>query len=312
MKTANYPAGVEKPKLQLNRPLVQIDEYADRLGVTRGLIEQAAELGVIRTRKFRGETFVLDVPIPELDQVKVSEQAGSQDLEQVVSKLLKQVEEKEKRNNKVEREVKEENKTGTRREWNEKFRRFAGNIRDFGKKINFRVELRNIFRRKPDLQKSEPDSAQRNTEFPGYPNEEKIRYFQRLRVRDLLANSSVPKVAKSAAVYGLLLVFTFALLANLWIYTYSGTSSTQGSGNLNTAGADAGQLKSEYSQANQQINQLKEQLAESEAQNEQLKARVDSLQDRITTLTTELSTTRSSLKQLRYQNKEALQRLESN
>jgi hypothetical protein len=313
MKTGNYPTGVEEPKLQLNRPLVQIDEYADKLGVTRGLIEQAAELGVIHTRKFRGETFVLDVPIPQLDEIKVSEQENPEDLEQVVSKLLQQVEEKErstqKTDNKAKSGIKKQEKEKDR---NEEFKRFLEGVNSFVKKINFRVDLKEIFRRKPDSQPSKPETVESAVEFPGYPEKAKLGNLQRLRVRDLLANFSVLKTLKTATVYALVVAFTFALLANLWIYTYSSGGSAQPAGNLNTAAVDVSQLKSEYSQANQQLNQLKEQLAESETQNEQLKAQIDSLQDHINTLTAELSTTRSNLKQLRYQNKEALQRLESN
>jgi outer membrane murein-binding lipoprotein Lpp len=49
--------------LQLKRTLVPIDEYAEREGVSIGIVEQCARLGIIQIRKFKGETFVVDLPL---------------------------------------------------------------------------------------------------------------------------------------------------------------------------------------------------------------------------------------------------------
>ncbi len=49
--------------LQLKRKLVPIDEYAKREGISIGIVEQCAGLGIIQIRKFKGETFVVDVPL---------------------------------------------------------------------------------------------------------------------------------------------------------------------------------------------------------------------------------------------------------
>ena len=50
------------PILQLKRKLLPIDEYAAREGISRSLVEQCAKLGIVQIRKFKGETFVVDVP----------------------------------------------------------------------------------------------------------------------------------------------------------------------------------------------------------------------------------------------------------
>lgn len=65
METMLKQVGSEKevPTLQLNRQLVAIESYAARLGVTTGIIEECGKLGIIRLRKFRGKTFVIDLPI---------------------------------------------------------------------------------------------------------------------------------------------------------------------------------------------------------------------------------------------------------
>jgi len=53
----------EGATLLLNRPLVPIDEYADRESVSTGLIEECGRLGVIQLRRYKGKTFVVDVPL---------------------------------------------------------------------------------------------------------------------------------------------------------------------------------------------------------------------------------------------------------
>ena len=51
------------PILQLNRPLLPIGEYANREGITKGLIEECGRLGIVPIRRYKGKTFVVDVPI---------------------------------------------------------------------------------------------------------------------------------------------------------------------------------------------------------------------------------------------------------
>ena len=51
------------PILQLNRPLLPIDEYAAREGVSKDIVEECGKLGIIQIRRYRGQTFVVDVPL---------------------------------------------------------------------------------------------------------------------------------------------------------------------------------------------------------------------------------------------------------
>jgi len=316
MNTVKEPPGVEEPKLCLNRPLVQIDEYASRIGVTRGVIEQAAKLGIIRTRKFRGQTFVLDIPIPEVAQLEEVRSSDSEDLQCVVSRLLSEIEKKQKTasqyndnfagNGQGSSEVNIEKNRG------KIFTGIYTIVKKLIGKLSFEIDFKGIFRRKFGSRLSKPADDETGLEFPGYPNKNRIRDLQKLRVHDLLVNSPVFKAVKSVAVYGLLVVLVLGLLANLWVYTYSDTTQPAQSGDISTASVNVNQLQSQYSKAQQRINLLEEQLAETQARNEQLESRVGSLQNRINTLNAELSITRSSLKQLRFQNRKALQQLEGN
>jgi hypothetical protein len=51
------------PTLQCKRSLLPIDEYAAREGLSRGIIEQCGKLGILQLRKYKGKTFVVDVPL---------------------------------------------------------------------------------------------------------------------------------------------------------------------------------------------------------------------------------------------------------
>lgn len=48
---------------QLKKSLTPIDEYAAREGVSRSVIEECAKLGIVHIRKFKGKSFVVDVPL---------------------------------------------------------------------------------------------------------------------------------------------------------------------------------------------------------------------------------------------------------
>lgn len=64
MKTITEQKTLEDPvpKLQLERALVPIDEFAAREGVSRSAIEDWANMGLVQIRRHKGETFVVDVP----------------------------------------------------------------------------------------------------------------------------------------------------------------------------------------------------------------------------------------------------------
>jgi len=51
------------PILQVKRPLLPIDEYASREGVSRRTVEERVDSGIIQIRKYKGKTYVVDVPL---------------------------------------------------------------------------------------------------------------------------------------------------------------------------------------------------------------------------------------------------------
>ena len=51
------------PILQLKRPLLPIDEYAARQGLSKRTVEQHVQSGTIQVRKYKGKTYVVDVPL---------------------------------------------------------------------------------------------------------------------------------------------------------------------------------------------------------------------------------------------------------
>lgn len=52
----------EGPVLHLGKKLLPIDEYSSHTGLSRGLLEQYGRIGIIQIRKYKGRTFVVDVP----------------------------------------------------------------------------------------------------------------------------------------------------------------------------------------------------------------------------------------------------------
>jgi len=51
------------PILQLKRPLLPIDKYAARQRLSRSTVEKYRQLGIIQIRKYKGKTYVVDVPV---------------------------------------------------------------------------------------------------------------------------------------------------------------------------------------------------------------------------------------------------------
>lgn len=50
------------PVLRLKRPSCSIDKYAELKGVARDTVEECAALGIVQIRKYKGQTFVVDIP----------------------------------------------------------------------------------------------------------------------------------------------------------------------------------------------------------------------------------------------------------
>lgn len=59
-ETISQEAG---PTLQLKKSLLPINEYAAREGVSRSIVEECGKLGIVQIRRYKGKTFVVDVPL---------------------------------------------------------------------------------------------------------------------------------------------------------------------------------------------------------------------------------------------------------
>jgi archaellum component FlaC len=56
------------PVSHFKRSLVPLDEYAARQGISSDIVEKQGQLGVIQIRKFKGQKFVVDVPVDQLSE----------------------------------------------------------------------------------------------------------------------------------------------------------------------------------------------------------------------------------------------------
>jgi len=52
-----------RPSFQLKKSLLSIDKYAAREGLSRDIIEHCGKLGIVLIRKYKGKTFVVDLPL---------------------------------------------------------------------------------------------------------------------------------------------------------------------------------------------------------------------------------------------------------
>ncbi len=52
-----------RPSFKLKKSLLSIDEYAAREGLSRDIIEHCGKLGIVLIRRYKGRTFVVDLPL---------------------------------------------------------------------------------------------------------------------------------------------------------------------------------------------------------------------------------------------------------
>ncbi len=71
----NTAAQKTEPTSHFKRTLVPLDEYAARQGISSDIVEKQGKLGVIQIRKYRGQKFVVDVPIDQLDDTEAEQVA---------------------------------------------------------------------------------------------------------------------------------------------------------------------------------------------------------------------------------------------
>ncbi|MHC4459999.1 MAG: hypothetical protein ACYS6W_11050 [Planctomycetota bacterium] len=51
------------PAFKLKKSLLPIGEYAAREGLSRDIIEHCGKMGIVQIRKYKGKTFVVDLPL---------------------------------------------------------------------------------------------------------------------------------------------------------------------------------------------------------------------------------------------------------
>jgi hypothetical protein len=73
-------AGANEPIFSRKKSLLTVGQYAVRQGVSAGIVQECARLGVVQVRKHRDKTFIVDLP---LDIYKIIKQQDSQSPEDV-------------------------------------------------------------------------------------------------------------------------------------------------------------------------------------------------------------------------------------
>jgi len=71
---SDKPALKRSELVLLRRSLLPLDRYAVREGISEGMVEELAKLGIVQIRRFRGRSFVVDVPLSPYSRLADSDE----------------------------------------------------------------------------------------------------------------------------------------------------------------------------------------------------------------------------------------------
>ena len=74
MEQQNSLNKLNEPIFSRKKSLLTVGQYAARQGVSAGVVQECARLGVVQVRKHKNKTFIVDLP---LDTYKIIKQQDS-------------------------------------------------------------------------------------------------------------------------------------------------------------------------------------------------------------------------------------------
>ena len=279
------------PILQLKRPLLPIDEYAARQGISTDIVEEYGKLGIVQIRKYKGKMFVVDVPLsrylyttetPETTDQSTqltSENMQPEDIPEPMQVLSPEV-------LKIVNEL-----TAAADDEITKTKSLSESMRP------------------PDSQAFEITDEQLKPVDETVEVKEKAKSTQitqedGTQVSLLIAQAKSKRTWQIAAL--LSIAFFFAtLVANLWLYTDRKIQLEK----LNQANANIQTAYNNSRRATQQIETLQNELSSSKTQIGRVQNELDSYKAQVKTLRNELTQARQNLRDIQKRNAEAVERL---
>jgi hypothetical protein len=274
------PLQENEPVLQLKKPLVPIDEYAARKGISRSVLEKWGKLGIVQIRRYKGETFVVDTPFSQYPYA--SETAAEP------AQLADKAAHAEKISELAEDVVPEPLE-------------ITNNLAEMVNEI-YHTESPSEPTRTPDLKTPEAvdepagfiDETAQTEEAP-----ESVQTLldQQFPMDVLLAAQARAKLVwQTVAISSMALVFA-ALCVNLWLYMDRKAQLDR----LNQAYASVQQFVNDSAQASQRAGTLQSELADSRTQIRTLEGRLADSTMQVARLESELNISTMKLERLQSQ-----------
>jgi Skp family chaperone for outer membrane proteins len=327
------------PILQLKRPLMPIDQYAAREGVSPGILEQCGKLGIVQIRKYKGQTYVVDVPIspnmPELvgDPAKPIDKA---ERARRIAELIKKTFPVEPPVAPLKPKIAPDNTEKASKLYRDAVDIFSSPSPAVQKSVKPLTKTTQLV--PPDSLKiaDEPDVSLEDIDWEEILNdmqspkpqslnviEEPIELFDETieiqpRLRQPQVTRPANKVQQQSIFAKLKAGFTWRVAAVFFLAClFIGVTTVIGLyqdrqvqfDKFQRANATVRQFVNSSTQANKQAKELQDELNSSVTQLQQLKATLENSKAELKTAQDELTTSRQNLENIRRNNTEALQRL---
>lgn len=72
---------IKEPIFSRKKSLLTVGQYAARQGVSTGIVQEAAKLGVVQVRKHKDKTFIVDLPLDAYKIIKQQDSASGESLD---------------------------------------------------------------------------------------------------------------------------------------------------------------------------------------------------------------------------------------
>ena len=78
------PQAEKEPIFSRKKNLLSVGQYASRQGVSTGIVQEAARLGVVQVRKHKDKTFIVDLPLDTYKMLKQPDWGNSDGVDTTV------------------------------------------------------------------------------------------------------------------------------------------------------------------------------------------------------------------------------------
>ncbi len=295
----------EKKTFDFSRNLTSIDEYARKQGVSTELVKRCAKLGVVKVRKFRGQTFVIDNSLTSKEDLLENLDMEPEENEEEALSLDVKEEKNFDEDELFEPEHNESVKEPTREDVNREMQKL-NNIMQQAKAKS----ASNSYKKAAEPKQEIND----DTDVPGNIDAHRLR-----DIKQKFQNESDQKQEEARPGFirimanrlwqvVAVILFTMLLVAGLsaaWLYMNNQVNVDR----LNETKAALQTTAKDTTNYKQKAQQLQNKLVDTKSELGKIEAGYEASQAEILSLKKELSQAKSNIKEMRNKNNEAIERL---